>query len=195
LNSKDPRDFLYRYPQPRQRANSGFSDAWLVVPRGHKQGLGRDVIGNQSERRNGCDSDLGFRRARGDHQRLDRAPIPERSERFSRLHLDLKLLCVAECVDQRLDCPRVAHASQTLSSAYAIDHLRGSPLAANLLSSLIEAEEPLLASEVVRFELLAGVCEREVDALEQFFSAISWVPVEEEVARAAPTVESTTPTT
>jgi predicted nucleic acid-binding protein len=37
----------------------------------------------------------------------------------------------------------------------------------------------------VRFELLAGVREKEVDALEQFFSAISWVPVGEEVARAA----------
>jgi len=46
-------------------------------------------------------------------------------------------------------------------------------------------EESIYASEVVRFELLAGVREKEVDALEQFFSAISWVPVGEEVARAA----------
>jgi predicted nucleic acid-binding protein len=72
-----------------------------------------------------------------------------------------------------------------LDTSVAIDHLRGSPLAVDLLNGLIEAEESLLASEVVRFELLAGVREKEVEALEQFFSALSWVPVGEEVARAA----------
>lgn len=72
-----------------------------------------------------------------------------------------------------------------LDTTVAIDHLRGSPPAVDLLSGLIDAEEALLASEVVRFELLAGVREKEIEALEQFFSAISWVPVGEEVARAA----------
>jgi predicted nucleic acid-binding protein len=72
-----------------------------------------------------------------------------------------------------------------LDTSVAIDHLRGSPPAVDLLSGLIEAEESLLASEVVRFELLAGVREKEVEALEQFLSALSWVPVGEEVARAA----------
>jgi predicted nucleic acid-binding protein len=72
-----------------------------------------------------------------------------------------------------------------LDTSVAIDHLRGSPPAVDLLSGLIEAEESLLASEVVRFELLAGVREKEIEALERFFSAISWVPVGEEVARAA----------
>lgn len=72
-----------------------------------------------------------------------------------------------------------------LDTSVAIDHLRGSPPAVDLLSSLIEAEEALLASEVVRFELLASVREKEVKALEQFFSALAWVPVAEEVARAA----------
>ena len=72
-----------------------------------------------------------------------------------------------------------------LDTSVAIDHLRGSLPAVDLLSGLIEAEEPLLASEVVRFELLAGVREKEVEALEQFFSALSWAPVGEEVARAA----------
>ncbi len=72
-----------------------------------------------------------------------------------------------------------------LDTSVAIDHLRGSPPAVNLLSGLIEAGDSLLASEVVRFELLAGVREKEVEALEQFFSAFSWVPVEEEVARTA----------
>jgi hypothetical protein len=72
-----------------------------------------------------------------------------------------------------------------LDTSVAIDHLRGSSPAVDLLSGLIEAEESLLASEIVRFELLAGVREKEVEALEQFFSALSWVPVGEEVARAA----------
>jgi predicted nucleic acid-binding protein len=72
-----------------------------------------------------------------------------------------------------------------LDTSVAIDHLRGLPPAVDLLRGLIGADESLLASEVVRFELLAGVREKEVNALEQFFSAISWVPVGEEVARAA----------
>ncbi len=72
-----------------------------------------------------------------------------------------------------------------LDTSVAIDHLRGSTPAVDLLGGLVEAEESLLASEVVRFELLAGVRAKEVDALEQFFSAISWVPVGEEVARTA----------
>ena len=72
-----------------------------------------------------------------------------------------------------------------LDTSVAIDHLRGSPPAVDLLSGLIDAEESLLASEVVRFELLAGVREKEIEVLERFFSAISWVPVGEVVARAA----------
>jgi predicted nucleic acid-binding protein len=72
-----------------------------------------------------------------------------------------------------------------LDTSVAIDHLRGLPSAVDLLSDLIEAEEVLLASEVVRFELLAGVRKGEVEALEQFFSALSWVPVGEEVVRLA----------
>jgi predicted nucleic acid-binding protein len=71
-----------------------------------------------------------------------------------------------------------------LDTSVAIDHLRGSPSAVDLLTDLLEAGESILASEVVRFEL-ASVREKEVDALEQVFAAISWVPVGEEVARAA----------
>jgi predicted nucleic acid-binding protein len=70
-----------------------------------------------------------------------------------------------------------------LDTSVVIDHLRGARPAVELLTELVEAEEPLLASEIVRFELLAGVRDREVEALELFFSALSWVPVGEEVAR------------
>ncbi|HEY0392639.1 MAG TPA: type II toxin-antitoxin system VapC family toxin [Solirubrobacterales bacterium] len=72
-----------------------------------------------------------------------------------------------------------------LDTSVAIDHLRGVQSAVDLLSGLIEVEEVLLASEVVRFELLAGVRKDEVEALEQFFSALSWVPIGEEVVRTA----------
>lgn len=72
-----------------------------------------------------------------------------------------------------------------LDTSVAVDHLRGADAAVTLLSTLIERGEDLFASEVVRFELLSGVRDDEVAALEQFFSALSWVPVGEEVARAA----------
>lgn len=72
-----------------------------------------------------------------------------------------------------------------LDTSVAIDHLRGSEQAVDLLTSLIEEGETLLASEVVRFELLAGARENEVEALERFFAALSWVPIGEEVARVA----------
>jgi predicted nucleic acid-binding protein len=72
-----------------------------------------------------------------------------------------------------------------LDTSVAVDHLRGRQEAVDLLSGLIDADEMLLASEVVRFELLAGVRRDEVEALERFFAALSWVPVGEEVARVA----------
>jgi predicted nucleic acid-binding protein len=72
-----------------------------------------------------------------------------------------------------------------LDTSVAIDHLRGVEPAVEVLTQIVEAGEPILASEIVRFELLAGVRPREVDALELFFSALSWVPVAEEVSRTA----------
>jgi predicted nucleic acid-binding protein len=75
-----------------------------------------------------------------------------------------------------------------LDTSVAIDHLRGVEPAVAVLTQIIEAEEPILASEIVRFELLAGVRDREVAALERFFSVLSWVPVGEEVSRTAATL-------
>lgn len=72
-----------------------------------------------------------------------------------------------------------------LDTTVAIDHLRGDQAAVDLLRALIENDETVAASEVVRFELLAGVRDDELPALEQFFSAVSWVAVGEEVARTA----------
>jgi hypothetical protein len=72
-----------------------------------------------------------------------------------------------------------------LDTTVAIDHLRGDEAAVDLLKDLVENDETLAASEVVRFELVAGVRDDELPALEQFFSAVSWVAVGEDVARTA----------
>ena len=72
-----------------------------------------------------------------------------------------------------------------LDTTVAIDHLRGVEAAVKLLRGLIDGGEILAASEVVRFELLAGVRSDELAALKQFFSAIMWVPVDEAVTRTA----------
>jgi predicted nucleic acid-binding protein len=72
-----------------------------------------------------------------------------------------------------------------LDTTVAIDHLRGEQAAVNLLRQLVESDETLAASEIVRFELAAGVPDEELPALEQFFSAVSWVATGEDVARAA----------
>lgn len=72
-----------------------------------------------------------------------------------------------------------------IDTTVAIDHLRGEESATQLLRSLIEAEELLAASELVRFELLAGVREDELETLELFFSALTWIPVDEGIVRVA----------
>jgi predicted nucleic acid-binding protein len=72
-----------------------------------------------------------------------------------------------------------------LDTTVAVDHLRGGQAAVDLLTSLVESDETLAASEVVRFELVAGVRDDELPALEQFFSAVSWIAIGEDVARTA----------
>ena len=75
-----------------------------------------------------------------------------------------------------------------LDTSVAIDHLRGVGAANALLQQLIASDEPIVASEVVRSELLAGVRSDEMDDLEQFCATVVWVPVYETVARAAGTL-------
>ncbi len=70
-----------------------------------------------------------------------------------------------------------------LDTTIAVDYLRGIDPAVDLLERLLNSEEPIVASELVRFELLAGARENELDALARFFSALVWAPVDEEVSR------------
>lgn len=74
---------------------------------------------------------------------------------------------------------------KSLDTTVAVDYLRGRTQAAELVEGLIGEGHVLIASEIVRLELLAGVREQARTALEFFCSALSWVPVVEEVARAA----------
>lgn len=71
-----------------------------------------------------------------------------------------------------------------LDTSVAVDYLRGHPGAITLLEGLVAADE-IYASELTRFELLAGVRARELDALESFCSALRWIPVDEGVTRIA----------
>lgn len=54
-----------------------------------------------------------------------------------------------------------------------------------MLATWIEADELLVASELTRFELLSGLRPDEHDQLEDLFAVLSWVPVSEDVSRAA----------
>jgi predicted nucleic acid-binding protein len=74
---------------------------------------------------------------------------------------------------------------KVLDTSVAIDHLRGAEAAVDLLTGLVDHGEAIVASELVRFELLAGVRDREVDPLERFFAALSWIAVDEDIARVA----------
>ncbi|MCB8915573.1 MAG: type II toxin-antitoxin system VapC family toxin [Thermoleophilales bacterium] len=69
-----------------------------------------------------------------------------------------------------------------LDTSVIVDFLRGRLDAVRLLTELTEKREPLLSSEVTRFELLAGVRGEEEQALERFFQAIEWIPVGEPVS-------------
>ncbi len=72
-----------------------------------------------------------------------------------------------------------------LDTSVAVDHLRGHAAATELLDELLVAGEEILSSDLVRFELLAGVRAREAPALEALFGSITWLPVDENVAREA----------
>ena len=72
-----------------------------------------------------------------------------------------------------------------LDTTIAIDHLRGDDRATQLLEHLANEGEPLLASELSRFELLAGMRPDELDPTELFMGALAWVPVDEDIARLA----------
>jgi predicted nucleic acid-binding protein len=72
-----------------------------------------------------------------------------------------------------------------IDTTIAIDHLRGVVPAVALMTRLVEEGETIAASELVRFELLAGVRPSEIDALERFFSSLVWLGIDEDITRTA----------
>ena len=72
-----------------------------------------------------------------------------------------------------------------LDSTVAIDHLRGEEAAVALVRELAEQQEPVAASELTRFEVLAGALPDEQERVERLFSQIGWIPVEEPIVRRA----------
>lgn len=52
-----------------------------------------------------------------------------------------------------------------LDTTVAVDHLRGRAKATDVVLAELESDEPLPASEVVRFELVAGARHADVDYL------------------------------
>lgn len=74
---------------------------------------------------------------------------------------------------------------KVLDTSVAVDHLRGVPAAVECLRRSIESGEEIVASEILRFELVAGVRDEARDDLEEFFKVLTWLPVSAEVARGA----------
>jgi predicted nucleic acid-binding protein len=72
-----------------------------------------------------------------------------------------------------------------IDTSVAVDHLRGHERATRLLDDLLSAEVPIVGSEVVRFELLAGTRPRDEAQVEQFLEVVDWVPVTDIVSRQA----------
>jgi predicted nucleic acid-binding protein len=70
-----------------------------------------------------------------------------------------------------------------LDTNVAVDFLRAAPPAVSLLDSLVGSDELLVASELVRFELLAGARGDELGVLGRFLATLLWMPVDAEVAR------------
>lgn len=74
---------------------------------------------------------------------------------------------------------------KVLDTSVAVDVLRGLPAAAEYLQRLVESGEEIVASEIVRFELIAGVRDQARETLEEFFKIPSWLPITADIARKA----------
>ena len=72
-----------------------------------------------------------------------------------------------------------------LDTTVLVDHLRGHEQATALMREEFAAGRTLAASELVRFELLAGVRHGEIASLEELFASLRWVGVNSDIARTA----------
>lgn len=72
-----------------------------------------------------------------------------------------------------------------LDSSVAIDYLRDRAEAVRVVESLAGTTAWIGASEIVRFEVLAGIRPGELDGVEAFFAQLGWVAVDESISRRA----------
>jgi predicted nucleic acid-binding protein len=72
---------------------------------------------------------------------------------------------------------------KVLDTTVAVDYLRGRAPAVALLGDLPDTQDEIVASELVRFEVLAGAREHELDDIHRFLAAFDWVPVNGKIAR------------
>ena len=70
-----------------------------------------------------------------------------------------------------------------IDTTVAVDYLRGRQPAHDLLGNLADSPGDVVASELVRFEVLAGARDSEARAIERFLGALEWVPVNRRVSR------------
>jgi predicted nucleic acid-binding protein len=72
-----------------------------------------------------------------------------------------------------------------VDTSVAIDYLRQRDEAMLAVDNVVRGQEWLGASEVVRFEVLAGARAGEDARIERLFAELGWVPVDEAIARRA----------
>lgn len=70
-----------------------------------------------------------------------------------------------------------------IDTTVAVDYLRGRPPAHDVLGNLDDSQDDVVASELVRFEVLAGGRDSEAQAIERFLAALTWIPVTQRVSR------------
>jgi hypothetical protein len=74
---------------------------------------------------------------------------------------------------------------KVMDTSVAIDVLRGHEAAVGVVDRIFAGGETLLASEVTRFEILAGMRAAEMPRTERLLGRIFWIPVDETIARNA----------
>lgn len=72
-----------------------------------------------------------------------------------------------------------------LDATVVIDNLRGRDEAVRLMDTFFDEGEQLVASELLRFEVLAGARDDELGRIEELLGLFDWVDVSEPIARLA----------
>lgn len=74
---------------------------------------------------------------------------------------------------------------KVIDTSVVIDSLRGREEAVQLLDRLLSGPDPVVASELVRYEVLSGARASETEQIERFFSVLTWMDVSSEVSSSA----------